>query len=110
MTAQQHWAVALFVLGVLAGPARGQTWQVVTPDGTTSATSPMPTSPSCPADRPHRVTVNLPSMRCTAMACIGKLHCDDAGHCERDITTSCNTCTQDTQTECLSDEEWRAAR
>jgi hypothetical protein len=72
----------------------------------------------CPADRPHRVEIDIDMMNCTLLACLGPLLCEEketttAGTitlCGRGPVSDCNTCTRAVTVACLSDDDLKAAR
>ena len=65
---------------------------------------------TCPSNRPNLVTVGTGIMTCTLLACVGPLICPPDGDCVRAPAKDCNSCQEEKQALCLTDEELKAAR
>ena len=96
-------SLIIFVL-TLATPAIGQSGSLIIDQNWT------PSASMCPSDHPNRRSVNTGFMNCTLLACIGKLSCPpNGGDCFRLPAGDCNTCTEQKEEVCLSDQELKDA-
>jgi hypothetical protein len=66
---------------------------------------------TCPPERPHLRTVGTGIMTCTLLNCLGPLKCPKGGgDCSRGLASNCNTCKEEKQVLCLTDQELATAK